>query len=85
MAALEAIITNHKDATEDANILVVSHGAIMKKTLGFYTNVALTELHELPPLPNCAHCILEVHGNNRTVTHIAGELMKQTPWNDYLA
>lgn len=84
VAALESIITKHKDATDDANILVVSHGAIIKKTLGFYTNVALTEQHKLPPLPNCAHCILEVRGDNRIVTHIAGELIEQTSWNSYL-
>lgn len=84
VAALEALISKHQDAAEDANILVVSHGAIMKKMLGFYTDVALTELHELPALPNCAHCIVEAHGASRNVTHIAGQLIEDTPWSAYL-
>lgn len=85
VAALEAIIAAHKDLPDGANILVVSHGAIMKMILGFYMNVALTEQHKLPPLPNCAHCIVEVHGSNRSVTLIAGELTEQTPWGAYLS
>ncbi len=84
VAALEAIIAKHSDLSKEANILVVSHGAIIKKTLGFYMNIALTEQHKLPALPNCAHCIVEVHGTDRTVTHIAGELIEQTPWGVYL-
>jgi broad specificity phosphatase PhoE len=83
--AFEALIAHHKDAPEDANVLVVSHGAIMKKTLGYYTNVALTRLHEIPALPNCAHCIVEAHGEQRKVTHIAGELIEQTPWSTYIS
>ncbi len=82
VAALEAIITNHNDAANDANILVVSHGAIMKKTLAHYTNIALTELYRIDPLPNCAHCIVEAHGTHRKVTQVAGELIKQTPWGN---
>ena len=83
--ALETLIAKHENAAEDANILVVSHGAIMKKMLGHYTGVALTELHTLAPLPNCAHCIIEAHNGARRVTHIAGERIEQTPWSAYLS
>jgi len=85
VAAFETLIAKHQNAPENANILIVSHGAIMKKTLGHYTSIALTQLHEIPPLPNCAHCILEVSGEQRKVTHIAGELIEQTPWGTYLS
>ena len=84
VAALEALILKHKDANDDANILLVSHGAIMKKMLGFYTDIALTELHKLPALPNCAHCIIETHGGARNVTQIGGELIEDTLWSAYL-
>ena len=84
VAALEALIAKHVKAAEDANILIVSHGAIMKKMLGYYTGIELTELHKLPLLPNCAHCIIDVNNNSRTVTHIAGEKIEQTEWSRYL-
>jgi len=84
VAALEALVTKYESAAEDANILVVSHGAIMKKMLGFYTDIALTELHKIPALPNCAHCIVEAHGASRIVTHIAGEVIEKTLWSEYL-
>ena len=83
VAAFEALISNHQDATADANILVVSHGAIMKKILAYYTNIELTALHELPALPNCAHCIVEVNGSTRSVTQIAGALFEDTGWAQF--
>lgn len=79
--AIEDILHNHSHEPADANVLVVSHGAIMKKILGHYTAIALTRLHELPALPNCAHCIVDVQGNDRVVTHIAGEAIENTPWH----
>ena len=82
VAAMENIIKQHEGADEDSNILVVSHGAIMKKMLGYYSGIALTELHRLPALPNCAHCIIEVGKQVRKVTHIASEPIKQTAWSE---
>lgn len=83
--AFEGLIAKHQHDKQDANILLVSHGDIMKKMLGHYTSVPLTELHTLPPLPNCAHCIIDVDGDRRTVTHIAGEQFAQTPWAQLLS
>ena len=80
--ALETLISRHAGADELANILVVSHGDIMKKILGHYAGIALSELHRLPQLPNCAHCIVEVSAQSRTVTQIAGEPISDTPWSD---
>jgi len=82
--AVEAIVQTHKNAPDDANVLIVSHGAIMKKILGHYTQIALTELHKLPPLPNCAHCIVDVQNDERKVTHISGQLIEQTPWSAFI-
>ena len=79
-AAIEAIIESHKDAAADDDILIVSHGAIMKTILAYYMNIALTELHTLPQLPNCAHCIIEVNGSDRTVSSIASTPVKDTAW-----
>ena len=85
VSAFEALIEKHEDAAPDANILIVSHGAIMKKILAHYVGVALTELHTTPQLPNCAHCIVDVLNGTRTVTHIAGERIEQTPWSNYFS
>lgn len=84
VAAMESLFEKHRNANDDANVLVVSHGAIIKKILGYYMSIALTELHKLSPLDNCAHCIIEVDGNTRNVTHIAGEAVSQTGWSAYL-
>ncbi|MFK7996100.1 MAG: histidine phosphatase family protein [Granulosicoccus sp.] len=83
--AFENLVEKHQQAVDDANILIVSHGAIMKKILGHYSGIALTELHRLSPLPNCAHCIIEVNGDNRSVTHIASEKIEVTPWHQFVA
>ncbi|MFK7861042.1 MAG: histidine phosphatase family protein [Granulosicoccus sp.] len=80
VAAFECLVERHQNASSDVDILVVSHGAIMKKILGNYTGIELTELHRLAPLPNCAHCIIEVDGDKRRVTQIAGERIEDTPW-----
>jgi len=78
--AVEDIIMRHKHILNQPNILIVSHGAIMKKILGFYVGIELTELHKLPPLPNCAHCIVDVDGDSRRVSMIAGEPIESTAW-----
>lgn len=83
VSALEKLITKHRHVDNDANILLVSHGAIMKKMLGYYTGIELTDLHHLPHLPNCAHCIIDVEGDERRVTHIAGERIEDTPWYNF--
>lgn len=82
--AMETLIRQHDGADKNANILVVSHGDIMKKILGHYAGIPLTELHRLPQLPNCAHCIVEVSDTQRTVTQIAGEAIQRSPWRELL-
>lgn len=79
--AMEALIQHHSCASADANILVVSHGAIMKLILASYTGIKLTELHTLPSIPNCAHCIVDVTETTRKVIQIAGKSIEQTPWH----
>lgn len=78
--AMESIISAHRHAGPDVNILVVSHGAIMKLILAYYANVALATLHELPTLPNCAHCIIRVGAGQRFVEQIAGIPFNESPW-----
>ncbi len=83
--AIESIIklqenAAHTDATDE--VLIVSHGAIMKKILAYYLNVPLTSLHALPSLPNCAHCIIDVNEQQRKVIQIAGVPTEQTEWHN---
>jgi broad specificity phosphatase PhoE len=80
VSAIESIIAAHEHASSDGNILIVSHGAIMKTILAYYADVALSELHTLPHLPNCAHCTIVVNGSRRIVERIAGEALALTPW-----
>ena len=80
VSAIESIISTHKNAEPHENILVVSHGAIMKSILCHFARVPLTDMHTLPSLPNCAHCIIAVDDDNRSITHIAGEPFADTAW-----
>jgi probable phosphoglycerate mutase len=78
--AIESIISAHRGAAENANILIVSHGAIMKTILAHYANVALSTIHNLPSLPNCAHCIIRADRRGRAVEQIASIPFNETPW-----
>ena len=62
------------------DILIVSHGAIMKTILAHYACLTLDQLHHLPTLPNCAHCVIRVENGQRTVEQIASEPFSETPW-----
>jgi len=78
--AIESIITNQNSAaqTHDTDeVLIVSHGAIMKNILAYYLDIPLTELHARPSLPNCAHCIIDIQGSKRHVVQIAGADVEQ--------
>lgn len=78
--AIESIISAHSSAAEETNILVVSHGAIMKTILAHYANVPLGVIHNLPSLPNCAHCIICIDRQERCVEQIASTSFCETPW-----
>lgn len=84
VSAIEAIIQQHASEHRDAELLIVSHGAIMKTILARYASVPLAELHKLPSLPNCAHCIVDIDGENRQVMQIASQAVEHTPWHDYI-
>jgi probable phosphoglycerate mutase len=83
VAAIESIISAHKDKPTDVEILIVSHGAIMRTILAHYLQVPLSDLHTLPSLPNCGHCIVDTKGDQRTVVQIAGKVIEDTPWKIY--
>jgi len=82
VTAIESIISAHKNAAASDNILIVSHGAIMKSILCHFARVPLTDMHTLPSLSNCAHCIILVDGDKRSITQISGEPFANTPWID---
>jgi len=78
--AIESIISQQLNAphTDGSNeILIVSHGAIMKDILAHYLDIPLTELHTKPSLPNCAHCIIDIDGSKRKVVQIANAPVEQ--------
>lgn len=78
--AIESIISAHSNADDETNILIVSHGAIMKTILAHYAQIPLSILHTLPTLPNCAHCIIRVDKYERRVEQVASVSFDQTPW-----
>ncbi len=80
VAAIESIIKEHNALPEEANLLIVSHGAIMKTILAHYADVSLDILHELPTLSNCSHCIIQVAGDTRRVEQIESTPFDQTAW-----
>ena len=86
-AALESIImeelgAHHSDPhTDDAidndvsekQILVVSHGAILKATLSLYAGVSMSGMWDAPDLTNCSHSILRADADgHRYVERIGG-------------
>jgi len=76
VAAIEAVIAENSCD----NILVVSHGAIIKRILARYTNTKLSKCSELPSLPNCSHCIIQAEGDSRLVVQIDSLPIAETPW-----
>jgi len=81
--AIEHIIQRQSDAAEASDtdeVLIVSHGAIMKRILAYYLNIPLTSLYDFPSLPNCAHCIVEVKGQQRNVIQIADVPTENSSW-----
>lgn len=83
--AIESIIKNQEDAAHSDvtdEVLVVSHGAIMKTIFAYYLDIPLTSVHALPQLPNCAHCIIDIKEQQRKVIQIAGVPTKETEWSN---
>jgi len=78
VSAIERIVA---EAAADV-VLVVSHGALIKAVLARFAGHPLTALRDLPSLPNCAHCLVEVDGERREVVQIAGEPYAASGWVD---
>lgn len=78
--AIESIIDEQSALPDEAEILIVSHGAIMKTILAHYAGVDLSILHELPTLSNCSHCIIQVTADSRQVEQIESTPFDQTLW-----
>jgi len=87
VGAIESII-NRQRAVNQANgsdeVLVVSHGAIMKNIFAYYLGIPLTSSYALPSLPNCAHCIIDVQEQQRNVVQIAGVPVEATEWSNFI-
>ena len=78
--AIERILSDHQDAPSDSNILVVSHGALLKTIIAHYTNVPLSDLPSYPSLPNCCHSILQYKDNVARFTVFDGAPIEQSDW-----
>lgn len=78
--AIERVLDEHQDAPSDSNILVVSHGALLKTIIAHYTGVPLTELPNYPSLPNCCHSILQYKDNSARLIVYDGAPIEQSVW-----
>lgn len=77
VAAIEHIIES--EAT--GNVLVVSHGGVLKALMTHYTGVPLAQMWDAPGLGNCCHSVLEAGANgHRRLTLIADVSAEQTIW-----
>lgn len=79
-AELTANSKNNGQETSRENILIVSHGAIMKTILAHYAHIPLSHLCHLPSLSNCAHCIIKVTAHQRQLVTVAGKAIDETQW-----
>lgn len=81
VAAVEEIISAEFSPVSQGNVLIVSHGAILKAILGHYAEVPLREIWAEPHLLNCSHSVVEVNRDGeRRVTSISGESLEGTVW-----
>ncbi len=80
VSAIERILKDHQDAPADSNILVVSHGALLKCVIAHYTEVPLSDLPNYPSLPNCCHSILEYENKVARVKTFDGAAIENTDW-----
>ena len=78
--AIERILSDHQDAPSGSNILVVSHGALLKTIIAHYTNVPLSDLPSYPSLPNCCHSILQYKDNIARFTVFDGAPIEKSDW-----
>ena len=78
VAALENII----DAEEGGEILVVSHGALLKAAMTHYAPVDLSRIRDVPGLANCSHSVVTSGAqSDRTLHSIAGVALVDTAWS----
>ena len=77
VSAIEEII---KTETR-GEVLVVSHGAILKTILAHYSSVPIRDMWSDPNLTNCSHSILHVGPKGeRLVTQISNQCVRGTIW-----
>ena len=75
--AIERIV----DDVGRGDVLVVSHGALLKRLFAAYTGTDLANRTNLPVLANCAHSIIEATGNQRRLLTVGGTPVHETPWS----
>lgn len=83
VAAVEDIIRAESESEEviEGQVLIVSHGAILKAILGYYANVPLGKIWSEPGLQNCSHSVMTATPDGeRDVVSIAGESVVGTIW-----
>ena len=80
-------IVEHERAAghDDADIAVVSHGALLRTVLARWLDVPLPRFEPYPPLPNCAHSLVRVEGSDFHVETIADAPLRESLWGELLA
>lgn len=78
VSAIEQLVANH----DEENLLVVSHGAIIKSILVHYADIALSRVWDPPELDNCSHSVLLCSGEQHEieVAQIGGTPREHTDW-----
>ena len=78
VSAVEEIIQSELEG----RVLIVSHGAILKTILAYYSNVPIRDMWAEPSLENCSHSIMEIdRQGQRSVRQISGEDVAGTFWD----
>lgn len=81
MSAIEQIIERESASGENRNILVVSHGALIKATLAGFAQVELSQLTAQRSLENCSRSVIAVEDEtNRQVLSVGGVDWQDTQW-----
>ena len=88
VGAIEEIIScecaklSSGSTTNALEVLIVSHGAILKTIMAHYANVPIAHMWTEPHLENCSHSTLHIDAEgNRRLRTICGESVRGTIWD----
>ena len=82
VSTIEEIISTEYASDSPRHVLVVSHGAILKAIMAYYSAVPISHIWADPHLGNCSHSTLHVDTDGaRKLLTVAGESVQGTIWD----